>query len=229
MADKRENGLFMAWADVPAEMEEEFNRWYKEEHMPGLLAIPGVLSAARYEAVSGSPKYLAVYELSNPEVRDTPEYQEHLALNLSRFPWSPMSQRVDIQHRAVRFIANNYRQIFPGEVSREVAQSGMAPVLQIGRMSIPEDQEEEWNNFYNSVYAPNYEKVPGCIRFRRYALYEGHGPKYSVVYEFEHEKVSQTGEWFAARAKSGGGLPELYPRMTHAEGSAGIYKKVFQL
>ena len=213
----------MVWADVPADMEEDFNRWYNEEHMAELLAIPGVLSAARYEAISGSPRYLAVYELSNPGVRDTPEYQEHL---IKPTEWS---QRVDISHRATRFIANNYRQIFPTEVSEEVAQRGMAPVLQMGRMTIPEDQEEAWNKFYNTIYAPNYAEVPGCIGFRRYELHKGHGPKYSVVYDFEHEKVPQTPEWLAARAKSGGGLQDLYPRMTHDEGSAGVYKKIFQL
>ena len=220
MDDKKGNGLFMVWADVPGDVEEDLNRWYEEEHLAELLAIPGVLSGALYKAVRGSPKYLAAYELSNPEVRDSPEYQEHLINPTER------SQRVTIQR--TRVIGNNYRQIFPREVSREVAQSDMAPVLMIGRMSIPEDQENEWNNFYNTVYAPKFENVPGCLRFRRYALYTGHGPKYSVVYEFEHEKVAETNEWLAARAKSGGTVGDLYPRMTHDEGSVGIYKKIFQ-
>ena len=223
MADKKGKGLFMVWCDVPADMEEDFNRWYNEEHLAELLAIKGVLNSARYVAVKGSPKYLSCYELENPEVRDTPEYYEHL---IHPTEWS---QRINLQARATRMISNNYRQFFPLEVSSEVAQSDMAPVLQIGRMSIPDDQEEQWNNFYDTVYAPNYEKVPGCIRFRRYALYKGHGPKYLVVYEFEHEKVSQSEEWFAATKKSGGRLPELYPRMTHDEGSSGIYKKIFQI
>ena len=223
MPDKKANGLFLVWCEVPAEIEEDFNKWYNEEHLAELVAIPGVLNAARYEAVSGGPQYLAAYELSEPEVRDTPEYQEHL---IRPTEWS---QRIDLQNSATRLIQNNYRQLFPLDVPSEVAQSDMAPVLQIGRMTIPEDQEEEWNGFYNSVYAPNYEKVPGCIRFRRYALYKGHGPKYSVVYEFEDEMVSQTPEWFAARAKSGGSLGDLYPRMSHDDGSPGVYKKVFQL
>ena len=222
MPDMKAKGLFLVWCDVPADKEEDFNRWYNEEHLAELLAIPGVLRAARYEAVSGSPKYLAAYELSDPEVRDTPEYQEHL---IRPTEWS---QNVNLQGIATRLIQNNYSQIFPLEVSTEVAQSDMAPVLQIGRMTIPEDLEDGWNEFYNTVYAPNYANVPGCIRFRRYALYKGHGPKYSVVYEFEHEKVSQTPEWFAAREKSGGSLGDLYPRLTHDEGSPGIYKKVFQ-
>ena len=231
MADKKGKGLFMVWADVPADMEEDFNRWYNEEHMAELQAIPGVLSAARYEVVhsgdatagGGSPRYLSVYELSNPEVRDTPEYKEHL---IKPTEWS---QRVNLGERATRIIQNNYYLIYPLEVTPEVAGSDMAPVLQVGRMSIPEDQEHDWNEFYNTIYAANYAEVPGCIRFRRYALYKGHGPKYSVVYEFEHENVSQTPGWFAARAKSGGGLADQFPRLAHDAGSPGVYKKIFQL
>ena len=223
MADKKGTGLYMVWCDVPADMEDELNRWYNEEHLDEILAIPGVLSAARYVALIGSPKYLACYELANPEVLSTPEFQVH------RDHPTEWSKKVDIRRRATRFINNNYRQIFPPEVSQGVAQSGMAPVLQMGRQTIPEDQEDEWNNFYNTVYAPNYEQVPGCIRFRRYRLHEGPGPKYSVVYEFEHEEVPKSAEWFAAREKSGGALPDTYPRMVHDEGSAGVYKRIFLL
>ncbi len=223
MADKKGKALLMVWVDVSADVDEEFNRWYNEEHIPELLAIPGVLDAARYVAVSGSPKYLACYELENPEVRDTPEYLAHVDHPTE---WSV---KVNLRGIATRMIANNYRQIFPLEVSREVSQSAMAPVLQMGRMSIPPDQEDEFNEFYNTIYAPNYERVEGCRRFRRYSVYKGNGPKYSVVYEFEHEMVSQSQEWLAARQKSGGGLGDKFPRLKHDEGSPGIYKKIFPL
>ena len=46
----------MVYADVPDEHDDEFNRWYDEEHIPERLAIPGVLNAARYAAVRGGPK-----------------------------------------------------------------------------------------------------------------------------------------------------------------------------
>ncbi len=65
MAAKKGDGLLMVYSDVPAELDEEYNRWYNEEHLDQLLAIPGVLSAARYEAVAGGPKYLASYELAS--------------------------------------------------------------------------------------------------------------------------------------------------------------------
>ena len=54
----------MVYTDVGPEHEDEFNRWYDEEHIPERLSIPGVLSAARYAAVQGGPKYLACYELA---------------------------------------------------------------------------------------------------------------------------------------------------------------------
>ena len=57
----------MVFSEVRAEHDEAFNRWYNEEHLPERLSIPGVLNAARYEAVAGGPKYLACYELASPD------------------------------------------------------------------------------------------------------------------------------------------------------------------
>ena len=74
MAAKKGTGLLMVWADVPADKEAEFNRWYNEEHLAERLAIPGFLNGARYEAVKGGPKHLAVYELESPAVLDSATY-----------------------------------------------------------------------------------------------------------------------------------------------------------
>ena len=51
MAATKGRGLLMVFTDVPEDVEEEFNRWYDEEHIPERLSIPGVLSAARYTAL----------------------------------------------------------------------------------------------------------------------------------------------------------------------------------
>ncbi len=70
MTAKKARGLLMVCVDVPAAVEEEFNRWYDEEHISERLSIPGVLNAARYMAVRGGPKYLACYELTDPIDRE---------------------------------------------------------------------------------------------------------------------------------------------------------------
>ena len=41
MADRKGTGILVVMADVPAELEEEFNRWYNEEHIEELDVAAG--------------------------------------------------------------------------------------------------------------------------------------------------------------------------------------------
>ncbi len=65
MADKY---VYIAAMDVDSDKEADFNDCYDNEHVPALLKVPGVLSANRYCAEEGSPKYIAVYEIESPDV-----------------------------------------------------------------------------------------------------------------------------------------------------------------
>ena len=76
MTKRKGSGLLMVWADVPPDKEKEFNRWYNEEHLAERLAVPGFLAAARFEAVKGGPKHLAVYELENVAVLESAAYKQ---------------------------------------------------------------------------------------------------------------------------------------------------------
>ncbi len=67
--------LHIVRVDVDAQVESAFNRWYEEVHIPALLGCPGWLSARRYVAFDGGPKYAAVYEITGPEAYDTPEFR----------------------------------------------------------------------------------------------------------------------------------------------------------
>lgn len=60
--------------DVDPEHEEEFNRWYAEEHFPERIGCPGFLSGRRFVAVEGEPKYLALYDLRDSDVLDSADY-----------------------------------------------------------------------------------------------------------------------------------------------------------
>ncbi|MGH2541555.1 MAG: hypothetical protein ACRDIB_02080, partial [Ardenticatenaceae bacterium] len=85
MPKKKGTGLLMVWSEVPAELEDEYNRWYNEEHVAERLSVPGVLNAARYEAVQSGPKHLACYELESPAVLETDEYKDKL---INPTPWT---------------------------------------------------------------------------------------------------------------------------------------------
>jgi hypothetical protein len=76
--------LFSAAMDVAPEKEALFNEVYDTEHVPLLLAVPGVISIARFKsekevtlivggqrrtvAIEGEPTYNALFEIEGPEV-----------------------------------------------------------------------------------------------------------------------------------------------------------------
>src|SRR5262249_32175190 len=125
------------------------------------------------------------------------------------------------------YIRNVYAMIHPAALAPAAAASGMAPALQIGRMDVPSEIDAEFNDWYNTIYVPNYETVPGVIRGRRYRAVVG-APTYLTLYEFEHPRVSESAAWLAQRDASPVSL-RIRPHMRHAAGSPGVYVKTFEL
>ncbi len=63
----------LAFTNPVAGREEEFNRWYDEQHVPDLLAVPGFVSAQRFALTDATGRdkpgwsYLAFYELDTDD------------------------------------------------------------------------------------------------------------------------------------------------------------------
>jgi hypothetical protein len=76
--------ILIVQTDIDPEMEEEFNRWYEEEHIPWLLRVPGVLSARRGVSQEGSPKYFSIYEHENINVQKSPAYQRAVEMEWTK-------------------------------------------------------------------------------------------------------------------------------------------------
>jgi hypothetical protein len=84
---KLPNCLLVVTAEVDAEVEADWNRWYDDVHLPDALACPGVLSGRRYlssgeisESDRGQSQrrqarlYTTVYELESPAAVTTKEF-----------------------------------------------------------------------------------------------------------------------------------------------------------
>jgi len=220
MTRKKGTGLLMVWADVPTDKEDEFNRWYNEEHLAERLSLPGFLSGARYEAVKGGPKHLACYELENVAALESEAYRR-----VTEHP-TEWTRRCSPAVIGTTYIRNVYAMIHPTVLTSSAAGADMAPALQIGRMDVPPAVDAEFNTWYNTIYVPNYEKVPGVIRGRRYRALVG-TPTYLTLYEFEHPKVSESAEWLAQRDISPV-TQRIRPHMRHVPGSPGIWVKTVQ-
>src|SRR5260370_1758227 len=132
MAKRRGTGLLMVWTDIDREFEDEFNHWYDEEHLPRLLEVPGFLSAGRYIAVKGAPKYLAMYELEDHNVLRSTAY-----LDTVKYQPSPRRTKVGTSRIGRNFLRNLYRQIFPVHTYPIHHTLEMPPSLQIGRHHVP--------------------------------------------------------------------------------------------
>ena len=220
MAKTRGTGLLMAWTDVDAEREAEFNRWYNEEHINNLLGVPGFLSAGRYVALQGGPKYLSMYELEEPNVLRSAAFLDQV-----RYKPSPWRQQASGGQIGRTFLLQAYRQIFPARTSPIELAMGPSPFLQMGRMDIPGHLEEEFNDWYNTAYIPAYLTVPGVIRARRFVVIDGQ-PKYLTVYEFEHAGVPESAAWLQAR-ESNPWSRRVRPSMRLDEGSPGVYRRIY--
>lgn len=213
---KKGRAIFLVYTDlVDDKYDEEFNAWYSTRHLPQVMAVPGILDAARYIAVKGGPRYLAAYELESADVVRSDAF-----VNLPRTEWD--------QQMSPRRIGKNFttilgEQIFPDTL--EQAERDMAPSLQIGRMSIPEAIDARWNAWYNGEYIPGYRTVPGVIYARRYRVLQGE-VGYTTVYEFDTEAVPETPEWNYQREHSSPHSGPMRDAMTMAMGSPGVYRRI---
>ena len=81
------NWRLIVRAEVDAEVEADWSRWYDDVHLPDALACPGVLAGRRYvstgeiaESERGQSRrrratlYTTVYELDSPAAVETKEF-----------------------------------------------------------------------------------------------------------------------------------------------------------
>jgi hypothetical protein len=152
-------GLLLTLTEPPPAMEEEFNAWYDEEHLPERLAIPGFRSARRW--VSGRT-YLATYELDSAAVLQSAAY---LARYQNPTPWSKRCLG-----RCVTFKRWACEQVEPGSADPHPAAAGMVfatekrtgiAALQLRRFAADSGEQV-------ALYEVSELRQPGAAVYRLY-------------------------------------------------------------
>jgi len=82
--ESKKHVLVIVRIDVAMEKEEEFNRWYDEEHIPNLLGVPGVLWAKRGINTGEGPKFIAAYEHEHIGIQHTDAYKKAVQTEWSK-------------------------------------------------------------------------------------------------------------------------------------------------
>ena len=115
------NTILMVMMDVDPEDEEEFHRWYNQQHIPERLEIPGYISARRFKLESGDDgmlKYLCIWEMDDSSAMEHEMYKAQSADPTALY--ERVTKTVKARARAV------YRQIFPDTGAYE-DKSGFHP------------------------------------------------------------------------------------------------------
>jgi hypothetical protein len=66
------------WMQVQADGLDDFNAWYRRQHLPERLSVPGFLRGRRYECRGNGPRYFTLYETAEAAVLSSEAYLERL-------------------------------------------------------------------------------------------------------------------------------------------------------
>lgn len=158
-------GLLFALMSPGSNSLKDFTTWYDEDHAPSRAAVPGVLSAQRYEAIDGAkPEWLACYELTSPDVLKSEAYTK-LWQNISQYETGVLDKISPNSSR--RIYSLTAQQVSPKW--DKTKQRIFHPVaLQPKEGSdMTDDELQAW---YVEEHIPELAKIPGWLRSTRWKL-----------------------------------------------------------
>jgi len=81
--------LYLATSEAEPEWDDEYNRWYDEDHLPALCGVPGVICGRIFKAIEGPPRHMANYDLVEPAVQASEAWN-----NAASRPWTMRMRRL---------------------------------------------------------------------------------------------------------------------------------------
>ena len=177
MAEETFNYLFVFSDPQGSEItDEDYHKWYDDDHLPKRKNCPGFYSAIRYEAVDASyPRFAAYYEFK-PGTLQTDAYKrlfiERTEEEARIFP------KIQLSRREYKLLDTH-------------GKSGInkpAPVIVYAGVSPQKGAEEAFKKWYLEEHIPLVKKNPGWIGCRRFVKADPSldGTTFLVVHEYEN-------------------------------------------
>ncbi|NNL85572.1 MAG: hypothetical protein HKP27_07970 [Myxococcales bacterium] len=185
MSDQTGPLLLLVQANVAAEHEAAFNRWY-HNHVPTLMEIPGYRWGSRYSGVVGDEKYLAMYEIHDASYLESmlgPSEERRHPLASAEFAAFEKLEGVSDTR------INVYQQVSGAHLGRPFPRADL-PLSVVMVDCVDASREAEFDAWYSASHVPTLLRIPGYVSAARFKLYPhpaldwlGMGPKYLALYE----------------------------------------------
>ena len=168
---------YFVFSNPVAGKEDDYNRWYDEQHAPDVVSIPGFVNAQRFvyadeqlrEVTLKKPKYLVVYKIVSNDLTA-------LGAQITRRLKSGQT-RISSSFDGKSAIGFTYRAIGP-----EIAGAGGQPATakpgqaqtyyQVVFADPVAGRDDEYNKWYDTHHAPEVAAVPGFVSWQRAVLSE---------------------------------------------------------
>jgi hypothetical protein len=174
----------------------EFNRWYKEVHIPDLLKTPGIANVYRYRNMTedlkeGQPRYISLYRLDSDD------------------PWSLMQKvmKEDNKKRAEQgrminclksyqvgvwdFIAMRTSVMPPQRPATRLPDGMPEALLVVPTNCTDPPREKEFNDWYLYTHFHDLLETPGLVQAHRYRSLnpkpDDREAKYMALYEIDSD------------------------------------------
>ena len=143
----------------PPGEDEEFDAWYRDEHVPARMRISGFLGAVRGWAVRGDPRHLVVYELRDLDVLSQLAYRD-----LKEHPGARTEHMLSHVAAFTRFTCE------------QIGDSGNAArgrYFYLVTFEVPPAAEGEFDAWYAEDHVPTLMASSHWQRIRRFAVSTG--------------------------------------------------------
>ena len=154
--------MLFSQMEPPPELEAEFNDWYETEHIPVRLALPGFSRAVRYRECDAERKYLAIYEIDDLAVLDSPGY--------SVVKTQPSERTAFMLKNVKGFTRYTCAQTYD---SRSVPDA--PEYLSAVAFAVPETQRARVDDWYANEHIPLLMRCADWLRVRRYEVISADG------------------------------------------------------
>ncbi len=204
--------LYFVHLDIDPDHEEVFNQRYGSEHIPAMLTVPGVTSAARYATSDpGVQRYLAVYRFEQPGLYQTDAWRAGSGTG----KWPHLVRPYFRNHVFAEYQATG---VTAANASRD------ASYIFVVRLDVDPEHEDAFNRVYNSEHFPFVMKTPGMVRGARFHTTGDTGvPRYMTVFEMDNPDVPSTKE-FRSNADYGDWPEKVRPHTLNT--TRAVYKTI---